>query len=53
MGEVDEPALSEVERDLLVGYRGTGIPVEQRIPPLRYATVGMTAPFGWHTWQAE
>jgi hypothetical protein len=46
MGEVEEPALSEVEWDLLLCHPGTGIPVEKRIPPLRCAPVGMTTPFG-------
>ena len=46
MGEVEEPALSEVEWDLLLAYRGTDIPVEKRIPPLCCASVGMTTPLG-------
>jgi hypothetical protein len=46
MGEVEEPVLSEVEMDLLPGHRGTDIPVEKRIPPLRCASVGMTTLFG-------
>ena len=40
-------------RDLLVSHRGTDIPVEKRIPPLRCASVGMTTPFGQDTWKAE
>jgi hypothetical protein len=29
MGEVEEPALSEVEWDLLLGHCGTDIPIEK------------------------
>ena len=53
MGEVEEPALSEVEWDLLLDYRGTGIPVEKRIPPLRCASVGMTTPLGQANYEAN
>jgi hypothetical protein len=44
MGEVEEPALSEVEWDLLLCHPDTGIPVEKQIPPLRCAAVGMKTP---------
>jgi hypothetical protein len=62
-GEGVIPTGGEAEwRDLLVSHRGTDIPVEKRIPPLRCASVGMTTPFGkvgmatpfgQDTWKAE